>query len=83
MYSVLIVIIIIIIIIVGWFGIRKNTVDCILDCCPLLSEYANVSYRKETLNRNNNQNTKRLVKLKNSIYIDNADYCYEDIYIPD
>ena len=71
-----------IIIFTGWFGIRKNAIDFMLDCCPLLTEYANVSYRKER-ERNINQNSKRLTKLKHLMDVEEAKYCYEDIYTPD
>lgn len=32
-----------------WFGIRKNFLDFVLDTCPFLQEYANISVQKRGL----------------------------------
>ena len=32
-----------------WFGIRKNFLDFVLDICPFLQEYANISVQKRGL----------------------------------
>ena len=68
-----------------------------LDCCPLLQEYANVSYRKDrSTNENMTQGEspsgsggggggRRKKRLKHLIDIEGqeTEYPYEDIYTPD
>ena len=71
----------------GWFGLRKNFVDFALDCCPLLQEYVNVSYRKGGVSEGMGgvRSKKQRKKLKQLVDLEeNSDvYPYEDIYLPD
>ena len=72
----------------GWFGIRKTFTDLILDCCPLLQEYANVSYVKEdeevlTAVHLEEDGSRHEPKRPAQEAIKPNVYPYEDIYIPD
>ena len=62
----------------------KNFVDFILDCCPLLQVYVNVSYNKVHSEETTQQCTKKQPskKVKTAKVEENL-FPYEDIYLPD
>lgn len=71
----------------GWFGIRKNFVDFVLDNCPILQEYVNVSYRtedqEESAAAEGGHSKHRTTPTTVVRTPDPKLYPYEDIYAPD
>ena len=82
-----------------WFGIRKNFLDFVLDTCPFLQEYANISVQKQGLDEEaladeedgdearleskKSWRTKDKLALINDDTIDDLIYPYEDLMVPD
>ena len=79
-----------------WFGIRKDFVDFVLDTCPFLREYANISLRERGMDEEElmedeateieSKKTKRgkdELALIEEDAIDLSMYPYEDIMLPD
>lgn len=76
---------------IWWFGIRKNFVEFVLDHCPLLQEYFNISYQPQsneaelssTLPAPHKNPPKQKAKTKKEIHDVNELYPYIDVYTPD
>ena len=72
---------------VGWFGIRRNFVDFVLDKCPVLQEYVNVSYSPEDPEEEaatEDGHSKLRTVPSTVVWTPGPEiYPYEDIYTPD
>lgn len=81
-----------------WFGVRKTFYDFVLDTCPLLQEYGNISYQgghdeqdlvesEDELESSGVQFKKTKRGIEKAIIadstIDDSIYPYEDIMMPD
>ena len=78
-----------------WFGMRKVFSEFVLDTCPLLREYANISVQHggldeeelisggEELDSKKPRRTKEEVALIEEDTIDLSMYPYEDLMVPD
>ena len=80
-----------------WFGIRKDFSDFVLDSCPFLREYANISVHERVEDEeelvdageaNGEPKKSKLTKsdelaLIEEDVIDPSEYPYEDLMLPD
>ncbi len=72
-----------------WFGLQKNFVDVLMEMCPVLKEYLNVSWSKKTDEAEKLSEISAKLKSKKpqltatSIAMESKNYSYEDIMTPD